>query len=214
MITIVDYDAGNVKSVANMLAALGIACRIAGDPTGIDAAEKLILPGVGHFDYGMAKLAERGLVDALNQRVIGTGTPILGICLGAQLLTRGSEEGKRPGLGWIDGEAVAFDRKRMDDRLKLPHMGWTETRAVATNPLLNTSEQKTRYYYVHSYHIKCKNRDHVILEAEYGYSFISGVMKGNIFGVQFHPEKSHRFGMDLLRRFAKWDGDITTGIGA
>jgi glutamine amidotransferase len=209
VITIVDYDAGNVRSVANMLGALGIPCRISGNPADIDAADKLILPGVGHFDYGMAKLAERGLVDALNRRVIEDGIPILGICLGAQLMTRGSDEGMRPGLGWIDGETVAFDRARMDRNLKLPHMGWSESWAAATNPLLNPDDQEARYYYVHSYHLACKSQDQVIITTEYGYEFTSGVMKGNILGVQFHPEKSHRFGMELLRRFEKWDSGIT-----
>lgn len=203
MITIVDYDAGNLKSIVNMLRALGASSRISGDPAEIAGAEKLILPGVGHFDYGMGQLEARGLVDVLNRRVLQDRVPILGICLGAQLLTRGSEEGDRPGLGWIAGETVRFDRGRMDARLRVPHMGWAETWATRENPL-SEALHDARFYYVHNYHLVCDDACEAILAANYGYDFTVGVQRGNVLGVQFHPEKSHRFGMQLLQNFVGW----------
>jgi glutamine amidotransferase len=203
MITIIDYDAGNIKSVVNMLRAFGAPSRITGDPAEIAAAEKLILPGVGHFDYGMGQLEARGLVDVLNRRVLEDGVPILGICLGAQLLTRGSEEGNRAGLGWVAGETVRFDRSRMDARLRVPHMGWADTWATRESPL-SDGLSDARFYYVHSYHLACDSAREAILAANYGYDFTVGVQRGNVLGVQFHPEKSHRFGMQLLQNFVVW----------
>lgn len=205
MITIVDYDAGNIKSIVNMLRALGVASRISGEPGEIATAERLILPGVGHFDHGMGELCKRGLVAALERRVREDGIPILGICLGAQLLTRSSEEGTQPGLGWINGRTVRFDRARMDTSLRVPHMGWADTRALRANPLLDGAADGARFYFVHSYHIICDDPGQAILGARYGYDFTCGVQRANILGVQFHPEKSHRFGMQVLRNFAAWN---------
>lgn len=204
MITIVDYSVGNIKSVANMLRALGAASRISSSPDEIAQAERLILPGVGHFDHGMRELHERGLIAALSARVLEDRIPILGICLGAQLLTRSSEEGDRPGLGWIDATAVRFDSSRMDPRLCVPHMGWADTWALRTHLLFAGLPDDTRFYYVHSYHLACDAPDQAVLAARHGYDFVSGVARGNILGVQFHPEKSHRFGMQLLRNFIAW----------
>jgi glutamine amidotransferase len=204
MITIVDYDAGNIRSIVNMLSQLGIKSRISGEPAEIETAERLILPGVGHFDYGMRNLAQRGLVEALNARVLGEGVPMLGICLGAQLLTRGSEEGELPGLGWIAARTVRFDRARMDARLRVPHMGWADTWASRESPLAKSIPADARFYYVHSYHIVCDEPEQAILAARHGYEFTAGVGRGNVLGVQFHPEKSHRFGAELLRAFSAW----------
>lgn len=205
MITIVDYGAGNIKSVANMLRSLGVKSRISGEPDEIGSAERLILPGVGHFDFGMAALEKRGLVDALNARVIDDKVPVLGICLGAQLLTRGSEEGDKPGLSWIDAETVKFERGRLGPDLRVPHMGWADTWAIVDNEIFSDLPGDTRFYYVHSYHMVCRVREQAILMASYGYEFVAGVGKENILGVQFHPEKSHRFGMQLLRNFSEWE---------
>jgi len=207
MITIIDYDAGNIKSVANMLLALGVASRISEKPADISTAERLILPGVGHFDFGMAGLERRDLIGALNDRVLGDGVPVLGICLGAQLLTRGSAEGDREGLGWIAGDTVAFDRTRMDGSLRLPHMGWADTWASQDNPLLESTDKEARFYHVHSFHMTCDEEQTTILKTHYGYDFTTGIRKQNVLGVQFHPEKSHRFGMELLRRFSTWIPD-------
>jgi glutamine amidotransferase len=204
VITIVDYDAGNVKSIANMLRSLGKKCCVTGDPERVAAAEKLILPGVGHFDFGMAELDRRGLVAALNRRVLEDNIPILGICLGAQLLTCGSEEGERPGLGWIEGRTVRFDRGRMDASLRVPHMGWADTHSLRDNPLNPSLPADARFYYVHSYHLVCDREQDAIFSAWHGYEFVSGVQRGNVLGVQFHPEKSHRFGMGILENFAAW----------
>jgi glutamine amidotransferase len=204
MITIVDYGAGNIRSIVNMLRALGIKSRVSGTPDEIATAERLILPGVGHFDHGMGELLERGLMAALERRVREEGIPILGICLGAQLLTRSSEEGALPGLGWIDGCTIRFDRARMGARLRVPHMGWADTWAMRDNPLLDGLSADARFYYVHSYHIVCDDPEQAIFGAHHGYDFISGVKRANVLGVQFHPEKSHRFGMQVLRNFAAW----------
>jgi imidazole glycerol-phosphate synthase subunit HisH len=204
MITIVDYDAGNIKSIVNMLRSLGVASRTTADPAVIAAADKLILPGVGHFDYGMRELVQRGLAAALNQRVLHDGIPILGICLGAQLLMRCSAEGTEQGLGWIAGDTVAFDRTRMPTRLRVPHMGWADTSVRPGNPLGTGLPADARFYFVHSFHIVCDHDEDVIFKASHGYEFVAGVQRGNILGVQFHPEKSHRFGMQVLRNFSAW----------
>lgn len=207
MITIIDYDAGNIKSVANMLRVLGVKSQISGDPTVVANAERLILPGVGHFDFGMKALEDRGLIPALNARVIDEGKPLLGICLGAQLLTRGSTEGQRSGLGWVAADTVSFDRSKLHDRLRLPHMGWADVWACQANPLLDEDEQDARFYHVHKYHMQCDTPESAILTSHYGYEFVTGIQSSNVLGVQFHPEKSHRFGMDVLKRFAAWCPD-------
>lgn len=204
MITIIDYGAGNIKSIANMLSAIGVASRVAATAEDIGSAERLILPGVGHFDHGMANLSERGFVEALNRRVLADRVPLLGICLGAQLLTRGSKEGELPGLGWIDADTVAFDRSRMHRALKVPHMGWADTWQLRQHPLLAPMDEDARYYYVHSFHLACDHPEDAIAEARHGFDFTVGIARGNIAGFQFHPEKSHRFGMGILKAFAGW----------
>ncbi len=212
MITIVDYDAGNIRSIVNMLKAIGAKSHVSSDPAEIAEAEKLILPGVGHFDYGMRQLHARGLVEALNKRVVKDGVPFLGICLGAQLLTRSSEEGTETGLGWIAARTVRFDRARMGEALRVPHMGWSDVWSVRANPLLDESDASARFYHVHSFHIACDDPDQEIMRTRHGYAFTTAVGRDNILGVQFHPEKSHRFGTALLRRFAAWtsaDGGVS-----
>lgn len=204
MITIVDYDAGNIRSIVNMLRTLGVRSRISNHPAEILEAERLILPGVGHFDYGMRNLIKRGLVDALAKRVLDDGVPILGICLGAQLLTRSSDEGDRLGLGWIEARTVRFDRTRMDARLRVPHMGWAETWSLRDNPMTCSIPDDARFYYVHSYHLVCDRDENALLAARHGYDFTAAIGQKNILGVQFHPEKSHRFGSAVLRSFSTW----------
>jgi len=202
MLTIVDYDTGNLRSVQKMLKSLGVASRISGARADILSASRLILPGVGHFDFGMRSLKRLDLIGPLNEQVLEKRTPLLGICLGVQLLTRGSEEGSESGLGWIAADTRRFDRSRMGEALRIPHMGWADTEFRASSPLFANVARTPRYYYVHSYHIVADNEANELCHAVHGYRFVAGVERDNIAGVQFHPEKSHRFGKAILANFA------------
>ncbi len=201
MITIVDYGLGNLGSISNMLRKIGARCEISGDPVHIGKAQKLILPGVGAFDNGMENLTRLGLVAPLSRRVQQDKVPILGICLGAQLLTRRSEEGKLPGLGWIDADTILFFSRQPVAGLKVPHMGWNDLIVKKPSALFEEGSEQ-RFYFVHSYHFLCDKPEDPLAAANYGYEFTAAFNRGNVFGVQFHPEKSHRYGMELLRRFA------------
>ena len=201
MITIVDYSLGNLNSVANMIRHVGGECRITGDRGEIAGAEKLLLPGVGAFDRGMEALRESGIAEALSVAVLERKVPVLGICLGMQLMTLRSEEGRLPGLGWLDAEVVKF-RFPHPSGLKIPHMGWNTLTVVRDNPLI-LPEERQRFYFVHSYHVICANESDVTAVCNYGYDFVAAFAHTNIFGAQFHPEKSHRFGMGVLRRFVE-----------
>lgn len=201
MIVIVDYGMGNLASIANMLQRVGSRGVISGDPALISGAEKLILPGVGSFDAAMRNLSERGLLPVLSEKVCLRKTPVLGICLGMQLLTSRSEEGELPGLGWISAETRRFDFPQ--GGLKIPHMGWNSVREEKDSPLLSGTGGEQRFYFVHSYHVVCHDRRDVLATASYGGDFVAAVSRDNIYGVQFHPEKSHRFGMGLMKNFAE-----------
>lgn len=201
MITIVDYGLGNLGSIRNMLNRAGVGSVITSEPEVIRNADKLILPGVGHFKFAMDTLHARGLVAVLNERVLEARVPLLGICLGAQLLGRHSEEGGAPGLGYIPMDIVAFDKSQMHRGEKIPHMGWATTTHTDC-ALFNGLDDSPRFYYVHSFHFKCDDPSMVISTAEHGYRFASGVACRNVFGVQYHPEKSHAFGLQLLKNFA------------
>jgi len=203
MTVIVDYGAGNIASIRNMLRKLGHPAVISADPGEVARAERLILPGVGAFDYGMARLEETGLAEVLTRRVCREGRPLLGICLGAQLLGRRSEEGRRPGLAWIPAETVAFARDRLPPGLRVPHMGWTQVRAEGPSRLMEGLPPEARFYFVHSYHLRLDGETEARLTAEHGYAFPAGVERENLAAVQFHPEKSHRFGMRLLDNFVR-----------
>ena len=200
MIAIVDYNVGNLGSVLNMFRKIGHEARLTADPRLIASADKLLLPGVGAFDAGMEKLEHSGLIPILNQRVLQDRVPALGICLGMQLMTRSSEEGRRPGLGWVNADVLRFQASTAS--LKIPHMGWNAARPLRPSMLTQGLSGELRFYFVHSYYVRCHDPDDAILETEYGCAFHSGFQHENIFGVQFHPEKSHRFGMALLRNFA------------
>lgn len=204
MVTIIDYDAGNIRSIVNMLRTLGVKSQVSSDPTEIGAAHRLILPGVGHFDHGIKALHSRGLVGILNRRVLEDGIPILGICLGAQLFTHGSEEGREPGLGWIDAHTIAFARDKLGPALRVPHMGWADTWALRESPISSAIPPDARFYYVHSFHFACERDENAILAAHHGYDFTAGIQRHNILGLQFHPEKSHRYGMQILKSFLAW----------
>jgi glutamine amidotransferase len=209
MIAVVDYGAGNIQSVLNMLRSLNLPAKIAATGDDFVDAERIILPGVGHYDHGMKELEARSLIEPLNRKVMEQRTPLLGICLGAQLITRTSEEGKRPGLGWISGDVVAFDRSRIDQALRLPHMGWSETwvadRGILPKAFENAFPENAQFYYVHGFHLVCDEPEQAFLRSWYGYEFAAGVIQGNVIGMQFHPEKSHEFGKQVLRAFAAWN---------
>ncbi|MEJ7760615.1 MAG: imidazole glycerol phosphate synthase subunit HisH [Gemmatimonadaceae bacterium] len=202
MIAIVDYDMGNVASVANMLKRVGAPESVlTRDPDVLRRADKVILPGVGAFDKGMRNLAEFGLLEALNEAVIERRVPILGICLGMHLLTKSSEEGQLDGLGWIDAQTVRF-RFPENSGLKVPHIGWNYVEARRGNPLIPAGKG-SRFYFVHGYYVTCNREEDTIGMASYGFDFACAVNHDNVFGVQFHPEKSHRFGMALLDGFVR-----------
>lgn len=204
MIAIVDIGVGNLGAIKNMLRKVGAAAQITSDADEIRAADKIILPGVGAFDVGMTALSDSGLMELLNERVLTDKTPTLGICLGAQMLGRKSEEGELPGLGWIDMDVVRFPRK---EGLRVPHMGWNTVEPATPggdiHPLFANGEMNPRFYFVHSFHFACDSDADVAATCNYGGPFAAAVARENVWGVQFHPEKSHRFGAALLRNFAE-----------
>ena len=205
MIAIIDYGMGNLGSIANMLRKIGAEAVVTSDPVILDAADRLILPGVGAFAQGMAHLAERGLVPLLDRRVRDEGVPVLGICLGMQLFTRHSEEGNVDGLGWIDAETRRFGAVRAPSPMRVPHMGWNTVAATRPHPLLTDLPPDPRFYFVHSYHVVCADRCDELGSTTYGYEFTSVIHRANIVGTQFHPEKSHRYGLRLLENFARME---------
>jgi imidazole glycerol-phosphate synthase subunit HisH len=200
-VIVIDYGMGNVASIVNMVRKAGGEIAVSADPALISKADKLILPGVGAFDNGIANLNQRGLVPLLSYRVLEHRVPILGLCLGVQLFTRCSEEGKLPGLGWIEADTRRFRFSREEEGLKVPHMGWNFIEAAKPAVLLNGLPPEPRFYFVHSYHLVCDDPADVLTWTTYGYRFASGIQRGNIWGTQFHPEKSHKFGLALLKNF-------------
>lgn len=200
MIAILDYGLGNFNSIIRIIEKVGGQAKRIALPEEILAAEKLILPGVGHFDRGMSQIRGRGLLGPLRERVIEQGTPLLGICLGMQLLCAGSEEGTLPGLGYVDADVSKF-KALQGHNLKIPHMGWNTIRVTRINPLIDVTREEQRFYFVHTYHVVPRVPDLAIAVAAHGVEFCAAFQCGNIFGVQFHPEKSHRFGMALMKRF-------------
>jgi imidazole glycerol-phosphate synthase subunit HisH len=200
MIVIVDYGMGNVGSIHNMLSRIGHDSVISSESKQINGASHLILPGVGAFDSGMKNLERLGLIELLAGRVHGAGVPLLGVCLGLQLLTEASEEGRLPGLGWLPGRTVRFD---ISESLKIPHMGWNTVNIRRPNALITDTGEEQRFYFVHSYHLSLEDERDVAATCQYGYEFPAIVERGNICGTQFHPEKSHRFGRSILESFAR-----------
>lgn len=203
MIVVVDYGMGNLGSIANMLKKVGAKAMVSSDISVIESADKLILPGVGAFDNGMKNLSDLGLVPILSAKVIRDETPILGLCLGMQLFTQRSEEGNLPGLGWIEAETIRFKFDKDQPGLKIPHMGWNSIKIKRLSRIFDDMYEEPRFYFVHSYYVVCKNDRDVLATTCYGYEFASAVMRDNIVGTQFHPEKSHKFGMKLLKNFVE-----------
>ncbi len=198
-IVVVDYDMGNVGSIVNMMKKIGHTAEVSSDPAVLRRADRLIIPGVGRFDAGMNNIRARGLVEVLTEKVVEQKTPVLGICLGMQLLGAHSHEGDCAGLGWIPADTV----KLPVEAPRVPHMGWN---LVTTKHWLFEGEPADmRFYFVHSYHVVCEMPEHRIATATYGLELSAAIARDHILGVQFHPEKSHRFGMQLLKNFASHD---------
>lgn len=202
MFVIIDYGVGNLTSIRNMLKKAGTEALISGNAADIESASKLLFPGMGHFDNCMQKLNDSGLRPLIEKKVIEQKTPMLGICVGLQMLMRSSEEGVLHGLGWIEGVTIRFKPERMSEPHKVPNMGWLEISPKKESPLLNNLTD-ARFYFAHSYHVQVDNKTDELITATYGYEYTVGIQKENIIGVQFHPEKSHRFGMQLLKNFAE-----------
>ncbi len=200
MIVIVDYGMGNLGSVLKSLKRLNVRAKISTCGEDILKAEKLILPGVGHFFNGMKRLRELEYINIINTKVLEEKVPILGICLGMQLFAGYSHEGNVKGLGWLDAEVIRFDISEKT-KWKVPHMGWNSIICKKDNVLLNKIPHNELFYFVHSYHITCRNTEDVLTTTEYSYQFISSIQKENIYGTQFHPEKSHDQGLQILRNF-------------
>jgi len=202
MISIVDYGLGNILAFSNMFKRLNIDARVAHSAGELAGADKIILPGVGAFDHAMELLQASGMRGTLDELVLDKKTPVLGICVGMQILAKASDEGKLPGLGWIDGKVRAFSALPEAAGLPLPHMGWNDVHPLAGERLFAQMETDARFYFLHSFFFECASRDSVGATARYGVNFSCAVRSGNVHGVQFHPEKSHHWGARLLQNFA------------
>lgn len=200
MIHIVDYGAGNLGSIQNMLRRIGAQSQIVSNEKELESATKIILPGVGHFDHGMNQLKNSGLIGMLNQKILEEKTPIMGICLGAQMMCKWSEEGDCEGLGWFDAQVKKF---KVDDfELRVPHMGWNFINQNKESKIsFEIDEEYRKFYFVHSYHIVANKPEEVLFTTNYGYEFVSGLESDNKFAFQFHPEKSHKFGIQIFKNF-------------
>ena len=205
MIALIDYGMGNIRSIQKHFQKMDLDSLSSSDPNVIKEAKKLILPGVGHFTHGMESLRKLGLVDILNYMVLEKKVLILGICLGMQLFTQWGEEGGHAGLGWISGKTKKFQFGNMFPLLKVPHIGWNNLEIVGSSPVLADIQADNHFYFVHSYHVVCDNPDNVIAQTTYGYSFPSVIQKDNILGTQFHPEKSHDAGRQLIKNFLEME---------
>lgn len=200
MIAIVDYGMGNLGSIQNMFRRIEVPAEVTGDIEVIRRASKILLPGVGAFDSAMSRINESGLREVLDHKALNERVPVLGICLGMQLLTRSSDEGNLPGLGWIAAQTRRFPTIKS---LKVPHMGWNLVKPRHPHPLVDGLPADSRFYFVHSYYVTVDDDADSLLQAHYGVDFEAAVAHDNILGAQFHPEKSHKFGMKLLANFAR-----------
>ena len=203
MIAIVDYGSGNIQAIKNIYTKLRIDSFFASSADDIDEADKIVLPGVGAFDEVMSKLEQSGMREALDNSVLVKKKPILGICVGLQVMAKYSEEGRFPGLAWFDASVKKFDESKLHSKPKLPHMGWNEIYPTEAHPLLKNIDVEKGFYFIHSFYFDAHNFSDVLIEAEYGGRFCCAVRRDNIFGLQFHPEKSHSNGVNLFRNFAE-----------
>jgi glutamine amidotransferase len=202
MIIIPNFGCGNLASIVRMVSKVGGEAVISSNAGDLAGAKKIILAGVGAFDHGMAGLRFGYWIDALHEAVLVRRVPVLGICLGMQLMSKSSEEGSLPGLGWVDADVTLFNLQGAPS-LKVPHMGWNTVTVTKTNPLISLNQGEQRFYFVHSYHMICNQPSDTLAIAHHGYDFTAAFARENIFGVQFHPEKSHKFGMALMKNFVE-----------
>lgn len=203
MITIIDYGLGNVLAFVNVYNRLNIPVQVAKSSNDLTNSTKLILPGVGSFDHAMQQLNLSGMRQSIEQLVLQKGVPVLGICVGMQMLAKSSDEGELPGLGWIDGVVRKFDVSKMPQGTSLPHMGWNDVKPVFEGGLFKDMGQDARFYFLHSYYFECYQQSSILAVTDYGGLFSCAVRRDNVYGVQFHPEKSHHFGSQLLKNFAE-----------
>lgn len=201
MLVIIDYGMGNIRSVEKVLIRIGVEYKISSSLNDIETAEKLILPGVGHFKNGIENLKQKNIYNILNKKILENKTPILGICLGMQLFTKHSEEGNLDGFGWVDATTKKFNVA--NHNLKTPHMGWNNLNIKKKPLIFEGVLPENSFYFVHSYFVKCNDNEDVLSTTEYGEEFVSSFQKNNIYGVQFHPEKSHSAGLHILNNFCK-----------
>jgi glutamine amidotransferase len=202
MITIVNYGLGNISAFANVYKRLNIPITVATQKVELQGATKIILPGVGAFDHAMTLLNKSGMREMLDELVLVKNIPVIGICVGMQILAKSSDEGVLSGLGWIDGEVKKFDSTLIMHKTRLPHMGWNTITPINSSNLLLGFNENSRFYFLHSYYFHCNDKRNEIATTQYGLNYSSAVQKENIFGVQFHPEKSHVNGIQLLNNFA------------
>ncbi|SNV42419.1 Imidazole glycerol phosphate synthase subunit HisH 1 [Chryseobacterium taklimakanense] len=203
MIVLIDYGVGNINAFLNIYKQLNIPARTAKKASELEGAEKLILPGVGHFDYAMQRFNGSGMRETVDEMVRTGKKPVIGICVGMQMMAKSSDEGLLPGLGWIDAHVEKFSDSQRSAKMPLPHMGWNDVYALKNNPLFTGLEQDARFYFLHSYYFKCTLPQDAVAEAEYGIRFTAAVNHENVYGIQCHPEKSHHFGIQLLKNFAE-----------
>jgi glutamine amidotransferase len=201
MITIIDYGVGNIRAYINLYERINVKIKVAYNAADLKSATKIILPGVGAFDYAMTRLNSSGMRETITELVLVKKLPIIGICVGMQMLGEISEEGELPGLGWIPGKIKLFDSKVLSSERRLPHMGWNNISHNNDN-LFGSVDLNNRFYFLHSYYFECENQDDILATTEFGVNFTSAIKKDNIYGVQFHPEKSHTNGVQLLKNFA------------
>jgi glutamine amidotransferase len=200
MIHIIDYGAGNLGSILNMIKRIGEEAVLVPNPKDLVNATKIILPGVGHFDHGMKQLHNSGMIELLNQKVVNDNVPILGICLGAQMMCKGSEEGNLTGLSWFDAEVKKFNFDQINN-LRIPHMGWNYVKQMKDSKISKEMTEESKFYFVHSYHMVSNDDNDVLFKTNYGYDFVSGLENESKFACQFHPEKSHKFGIQMFKNF-------------
>jgi glutamine amidotransferase len=203
MITIINYGLGNIRAFANVYERLKIKTKIVSDANGLSDAERIILPGVGSFDHAMNLLNNSGMRDLLDRKVLLEKVPVVGICLGMQIMAKRSDEGKNPGLGWIEGEVKLFDKESIPYATRYPHMGWNSITPVKQHKILEGINEGSRFYFLHSYYFSCFDENDILTHTKYGITYVSAVNHENVYGIQYHPEKSHSNGVQLLKNFSQ-----------